>query len=179
MNSRINVGFAVLTVMSLSAFTVSCDKSADHAIPKRICGTPVDPDITRPLVTSTDEFHEFNRVDRATAITAPCVLLSGKESVLDFRFSWDEKAPDLMYLAKDTGSVSGVADPRSIDFTYKTLVGTDGAISTAPCKTKGGEHFTLTLQLPQIKLLDGSHRKDIDKFMRAYFPAAVKTLNCA
>ncbi|WSQ10576.1 hypothetical protein OG604_24015 [Streptomyces sp. NBC_01231] len=130
-------------------------------------------------MTSTDDWHEYDRVDRSEAITAPCLALSGDDVVIRFRFSWDESAPDLMYLAKDTGSVSGVANPRSIDFTYKTLVGTNGAISTTPCKTKGGEHFTLTLQFPQIKLMDESHRKDIDKFMRAYFPAAVKTLNCA
>ncbi|WP_189703390.1 hypothetical protein [Streptomyces anandii] len=68
--------------------------------------------------------------------------------------------------------------PRSITAPYKTVIGTDGAIATTPCKTKGGEYFTLTLQLPQIKLMDQTHRNDIEKFMRAYFPATVKTLGC-
>ncbi|MGW4275584.1 hypothetical protein ACWEGQ_25255 [Streptomyces seoulensis] len=95
-----------------------------------------------------------------------------------FRFSWDENATDLMYLAKNTGTVSGIADPRHITSPYTTLVGTDGAISTAPCGTKGGEYFTLTLQLPRIELTDRSHRGDIEKFMRAYFPATLKTLGC-
>lgn len=83
-----------------------------------------------------------------------------------------------MYLAKNTGSVSRVTEPRSMDSTYKTIVGTDGAISIAPCKTKGGKYFTLTLQVPQIRLMDHTHRKDIEKFMRAYFPATLKTLGC-
>lgn len=83
-----------------------------------------------------------------------------------------------MYLAADTGSISGIREPREIDFTYKTIVGTDGAISIAPCKTNGGKYFTLTLQVPQIGLMDQTHRKDIEKFMRAYFPATLKTLGC-
>lgn len=83
-----------------------------------------------------------------------------------------------MYLAMDTGSISGIREPQEIDFTYKTIVGTDGAISIAPCETNGGKYFTLTLQVPQIKLMDQTHRKDIEKFMRAYFPATLKTLGC-
>ncbi|MFK4144422.1 hypothetical protein [Streptomyces sp. NPDC004065] len=75
--------------------------------------------------------------------------------------------------------MSGVTAPRRIAASYKAVVGTDGAIATTPCKTKGGEFFTLTLQLPQIKLTDRSHRADIERFMRAYFPATVKTLGCA
>ncbi|MFE0384445.1 hypothetical protein ACFW1F_10230 [Streptomyces bungoensis] len=96
------------------------------------------------------------------------------------RFSWDADAADLMYLAKDTGKVSGVSAPHYLDHApYKTVVGTDGAIARTPCKTKGGNYFTLTLQLPQAKPGDDSHRKDIETFIRAYFPATVKTLNCA
>ncbi|MFJ9246021.1 hypothetical protein [Streptomyces sp. NPDC101776] len=83
-----------------------------------------------------------------------------------------------MYLAKDTGSVSRVREPRGIDSAYKTIVGTDGAISIAKCKTKGGNYFTLTFQVPRINLMDHTHRKDIEKFMRAYFPATLKTLGC-
>ncbi|MEU1708258.1 hypothetical protein ABZ478_23265 [Streptomyces sp. NPDC005706] len=97
-----------------------------------------------------------------------------------FRFSWDADEADLMYLAKDTGKVSGVNAPRYLNGApYKTLVGTDGAISQAVCKTKAGGYFTLTFQLPQVKLTDQSHRNDIEKFMRAYFPATVKALGCA
>ncbi|MFI6545239.1 hypothetical protein ACIBO9_18565 [Streptomyces prunicolor] len=164
--------------LSLSLCTVSCGTSGDREIPKSICGTPVDPDLTRPLVASTDDWHEWNRVDRSKRITAPCLILSGDDIALRLRFSWDPTVADLMYLAKETGPVSGVAEPRNITFAYKTIVGTDGAISTTPCKTNGGKYFTLTLQVPQIGLMDQTHRKDIEKFMRAYFPATLKTLGC-
>ncbi|MFJ2163445.1 hypothetical protein [Streptomyces sp. NPDC087856] len=178
MNSRIRAVLLGLSALAVSTFATSCDGSADHEIPKVICGTHVDPSVSRPLVTSEEDFHEFNRVDRSEAITAPCVLLSGSDPVLDFGFSWDENATDLMYLAQGAGSVSHVTEPRTINFPYKTIVGTDGAISTTPCKTKGGDYFTLTLQVPRIPLTDQTHRKDIEKFMRAYFPATLKTLGC-
>jgi len=167
-----------LSALAVSVFVVSCDDPADHQIPKAICGTHIDPAVSRPLVTSDEDLHEYNRVDRSEAITAPCVLLSGPDPVLDLGFSWDPNPTDLMYLAQGTGSVSHVTDPHAIDFTYKTVVGTDGAISIAPCQTNGGKYFTLTLQVPQISLMDQTHRKDIEKFMRAYFPATLKTLGC-
>ncbi|MEU4150230.1 hypothetical protein [Streptomyces sp. NPDC026659] len=139
----------------------------------------VDPGLTRLIVKPGSGWREYNRVDRAQAVTAPCSVLAGKKVILDLRFSWRSTATDLMYLAKSTGNVSGVAAPRAVDFRYKTIVGTDGAISQTPCRTKSGNYFTLTLQLPQIKLTDQTHRKDIEKFMRAYFPATVRTLGCA
>ncbi|WP_405862872.1 hypothetical protein OG407_30725 [Streptomyces sp. NBC_01515] len=167
-----------LIVLAISVLVVSCSSSSSRELPGAICGTPINPAVTRPLLTSTDDLNEFTRVDRHEAITAPCVLLSGRDPVLDFRFSWDDTERDLMYLAMDTGSISGIREPQEIDFTYKTIVGTDGAISIAPCETNGGKYFTLTLQVPQIKLMDQTHRKDIEKFMRAYFPATLKTLGC-
>jgi hypothetical protein len=170
--------FSLVVAFPLSVLGLTCCSSDDGVVSTTICGTPIMPDLTRLIVTSTKNLHEFNRVERAEAITAPCVLLSGRDPVIEFRFSWDDKATDLMYLATGVGSVSSVTRPQKINFGYKTIVGTDGAISTTPCKTKGGDYFTLTLQLPQIKLTDQTHRKDIEKFMRAYFPATIKTLGC-
>ncbi|MFG2607373.1 hypothetical protein ACGFT2_28090 [Streptomyces sp. NPDC048514] len=123
--------------------------------------------------------HEFTRVDRDESVSAPCVLLSGPDPSLEFQFSWDEFATDLMAQATGNGTVSRVNQPRRSDLAAKAVVGTDGAIATTRCKTKRGKYFTLTLQLPQVKLMDQSHRKDIEKFMRAYFPATVRTLGCS
>ncbi|MGV9254622.1 hypothetical protein [Streptomyces sp. NPDC003697] len=180
MRTRRRVRVLSLLALPLAATSVSCEKhqDADQPIPTTICGTRIDPALTRPLVTSANDWHEYDRVNRTEATTAPCLVLARQDVVMRFRFSWDSGARDLMYLARSTGSVSGVTDPRTIAFAYETVVGTDGAISTAPCRTKGGEHFTLTLQLPRIKLMDRTHREDIEKFMRAYFPAALRTAGC-
>ncbi|MGV9341022.1 hypothetical protein [Streptomyces sp. NPDC003688] len=163
----------------LCVTSTACSGSGNDRIPSAICGTRVDPSLTGLLVAPSSEFSEFNRVDRSEAMTAPCALLARDKAVLGFRFSWNEDAPDLVGMATQTGRVSRVSAPRAIEWHYKTIVGTDGAISQTPCRTKSGNYFTLTLQLPQIKLTDQTHRKDIEKFMRAYFPATVRTLGCA
>ncbi|MFF8473161.1 hypothetical protein [Streptomyces sp. NPDC015414] len=174
---RRSVGLVVVPLLTLS---VSCGRSSDRVIPEVICGTHVDPEVTRPLVTSAGKLSEYDRVDRSEAITAPCLVLVQNDVAMRFRFSWDVDKADLMYLAKNTGRISGVSAPRYLNsVSYETLVGTDGAISQAACRTKGGKYFTLTFQLPQVKLTDQSHRADIEKFMRVYFPATVKTLGCA
>ncbi|MEU0006502.1 hypothetical protein ABZ079_20065 [Streptomyces sp. NPDC006314] len=171
--------FLGLVALPLSLCALSCSSSADGTVPATLCGTRIDPALTRLLLPSSEDLHEFTRVDREEAITAPCVLLAGREPALEFQFSWDEGATNLMYLATGSGSVSHVNEPRNADFAMKAVVGTDGAIATTRCKTKGGNYFTLTLQLPRIKTGDHSHREDIETFMRAYFPATVKTLGCS
>ncbi|MFJ9868601.1 hypothetical protein [Streptomyces sp. NPDC101165] len=167
-----------LAALSLVAVTTSCAGSSHQAFPEVICGTRISPDLMRRLVAARDDFHELNRVDRSEAISAPCALLSGKDPVVKLHFWWADGPVNLRYMAEETGPVSGVTNAREIDFEYKAVVGTDGAVAAARCKSKAGDHFALTLQLPQIKLTDQTHRKDIEKFMRAYFPATVKTLGC-
>ncbi|MFJ9814018.1 hypothetical protein ACIRU3_01860 [Streptomyces sp. NPDC101151] len=179
MRALFRISLLGLVMLSLGVFEVSCNQADENEIPESVCGTSIDPDLTRMLVKSTDDLHEFDRVDRAEAVTGPCVLLSRHDPVLEFRFSWDKSATDLMYLATGSGSTSQIAQPRSVHSASKSVIGADGAISQAPCKTKDGNYFTLTLQLPQIKLTDQTHRSDIEKFMRAYFPATLKTLGCA
>lgn len=82
-------------------------------------------------------------------------------------------------MAAEAGSVSHVTGARKINAPYEAFVGTDGALAAVPCKSRQGDHFALTLQLPQANPKDDSHRKDIETFIRAYFPATVKTLGCA
>lgn len=174
MNARLCVVLLGIVMISLS-----CARPARDDVPDAICGTRIDPALTRQLVPATAGWREYSRVDRTRAITAPCLVFAGDEVVLSLQFSWRPVATDLLYLAKEAGAVSGVTEPRSISFGYKTVIGTDGAISQTSCRIHGSNYFTLTLQLPQIKLTDQTHRKDIEKFMRAYFPATVKTLGCA
>ncbi|MFF9178284.1 hypothetical protein [Streptomyces sp. NPDC014793] len=179
MRSATRAIFKGLAALPLALTLLSCGRAEDSAIPETLCGTSIDPALVRPLLVSTEGLHEINRVERTNPVFAPCVLVAGHDPVVELQFSWDGSPPDLTYLAQGTGSVSHVSQPRKIDLAEKAISGTDGAIAIARCKTKGGNYFTLTLQLPQVKLTDQSHRADIEKFMRAYFPATVKTLGCA
>ncbi|MEW2133462.1 hypothetical protein [Streptomyces sp. NPDC005435] len=165
-------------IATLAATVASCSPGSGR-IPGTICGTRVDPSLSRPLLAPSNEWSEYNRVVRAEAITAPCLVLAQHQVAMRLRFSWDDSAADLMHLANDTGDISRVSSPRYLaENPHEMLGGTDGAISQAPCKSRTGNYFTLTLQLPQIKLTDQTHRDDIEKFMRAYFPATLKSLGC-
>ncbi|MBV2356656.1 hypothetical protein KUM39_20120 [Streptomyces sp. J2-1] len=164
--------------LGLALLLTACAGPAQDAAPDVICGTRVDPALTRELVPTAEDWHESSRVDRESAVSAPCLVSAGQHTVLSLRFSWRPVATDLTYLATGTGTVSGISRPRKIDLGTASLLGNDGAISQTPCRTKSGNYFTLTLQLPGIKPADESHRADIEKFMRAYFPATVRTLGC-
>lgn len=166
------------SAVACALLVAACGRPAHNDVPDVVCGTPVKPALTRSLVRPAEPWREYSRVDRSEAVTAPCLVYSGKKVLLKFRFSWRPVATDLMYLAQGTGTVSGISEPRSVESPYATLVGTDGAISQTPCKTRGGRYFTLTLQLPQVRLGDRGRRADIEAFMRAYFPATVATLGC-
>ncbi|MGW4195338.1 hypothetical protein [Streptomyces sp. NPDC005004] len=159
----------------LSALAASCSAPAE-ALPKSICGTRVEDDVSRLLVKPADNLREFNRVVRKEPTSAPCVLYSGGKPLLDFYFYWTTDEPRVPSLQKS--SLLKISEPRLIKAEYPIYAGNDGALASVPCVTSEGRYFTLTLQLPQIKLTDQSHRKDIEKFMRAYFPATVGTLGC-
>lgn len=165
-----------LVVLLIGLSVAGCD-TTDEALPAEICGSKVDAGLVQPLVADGGDWNEFNRVDRRRSVTAPCVLLSGPDPVLDFRFSWTKDKPDLMYLA-GTGSVSGVRDPLPVELAEDAVVGADGAIVTTSCDKGDTDYFTLGLQLPRVALTDRGHREDIERFMRQYFPATVRTLDC-
>jgi hypothetical protein len=178
MNTSIRYGVLAVLSLALAMSMASCSDSADQSLPKDICGTYVDPDLARPLVASAKDLHEFNRVDRREAKSAPCVLLSERDPVLYFNFYWTVDSPGLERLTKGDDLALDIVEPRSVHSSDATVVGNNGAISTALCRTSGGQHFTLALKLSQASPTDRTHRKDIEKFMRAYFPATLETLGC-
>ncbi|MGW0602378.1 hypothetical protein [Streptomyces sp. NPDC002640] len=165
-----------LVILLVGVAVTGCNET-DEALPAEICGTKANAGLVEPLVADGGDWNEFNRVDRKRSVTAPCVLLSGRDPVLEFRFSWTKDKPDLLYLA-GTGTVSGVRDPQPVDLAEDAVVGADGAIVTASCEKRDTDYFTLGLQLPRVEVRDPGHREDIERFMREYFPATVKTLDC-
>ncbi|MEU9989087.1 hypothetical protein AB0E10_20280 [Streptomyces sp. NPDC048045] len=104
--------------------------------------------------------------------------MNGKD-VLSVRFAWHPDAVDPYKIAQSGDSISNLAEPARLDTGYKAAIGNNGAISTVQCRTDAGFYFTLTLLLQKSNPADRTHRKDIEKFMRVYFPATVKTLGCA
>ncbi|MFF9621703.1 hypothetical protein [Streptomyces griseosporeus] len=169
---------SMILIFGLSILAVSCGESSDEEVPQAICGTRIDPDLTRPLLTSNEDLHESNKVDRAEATSGPCTVLSKEDAVLEFHFYWAADAPNLELMARNKEPL-GVTEVRNGAVIKGMLIGDNGAIATSPCRTQTGEHFTLALQVSQLRVADRSLRKSIENFMRSYFPATLKTLDCS
>ncbi|MGW4344328.1 hypothetical protein ACWEL8_04390 [Streptomyces sp. NPDC004690] len=163
----------------LVLFCAACGTSSDQGIPHEICGAPIDPDVVRPLLGSADDLHEYNRVEPGREESAPCALLSRRDTVLALHFYRTQNAPDIARLVTSGGSLLDIAALRSADMRHGTAVGNNGAVATSVCAAHETDHFTLTLQLPRLDPADPTHRQDIEKFMRAYFPATLETLDCS
>jgi hypothetical protein len=144
-----------------------------------LCGTRVDAGLVRPLLPTTDDLDEDSRVERRNPVSAPCVLLAEGAEVMVLFFYWTDGAPKVTEPDYDTSGFQVLTETRPVDLGDGAVVGKNGAVVTTPCRTaEGGKHFTLKLYLPQVAPPDPGHRADIERFMRAYFPATVKTLDC-
>jgi hypothetical protein len=174
---RVRLCALMVLVSGLSLLAVSCGESSDEEVPQAICGTRIDPDLTRPLLTSSEDLHESSKVDRAEATSGPCTVLSEEDAVLEFHFYWAANAPNLELMARDKQPL-GVTEVRNGAVVNGMLIGDNGAIATSPCRTQTGKHFTLALQVSELGVADRSLRKPIENFMRSYFPATLKTLHC-
>lgn len=168
--------------LGLGSLTTACVgdlKEVSVPDPEKLCGTRVDPDLVRPLLESAEELDEYSRVERGQAISAPCLLHAGEEEVLVLFFYWTDTAPKVTEPDYDTSGFQVVRNTEAVSGLGDTaIVGANGAVATTPCRVGDKEHFTLKLFLPQVGPADAGHREDIERFMRAYFPATVKTWNC-
>ncbi|MGX1132511.1 hypothetical protein RKD49_004701 [Streptomyces glaucescens] len=172
------VARALALGLSLAAAVTACRASDADAVPEVVCGTPVSPDLIRPLLPSTEDLTESSRVDRQEAISAPCTLLSSGQPVMELRFYWSMDAPNMADRSRYDSFFRHVAEWRPIKLGNEAIVGTNGSIVSAPCESGRNKYFTLKMHLPEASITDYGRRKDIEKFMRAYFPATVKTLSC-
>jgi hypothetical protein len=172
-------GIAALALsLTLCAVATACGGGDADQVPEVVCGTPVSPDLTRPLLPSTEDLTESSRVDRGAAISAPCTLLSSGRPVLELRFFWSMDAPNMAERSRYDSFFRDVSEWRPVKLGDEAIVGTNGSIVSAPCESGRNKHFTLEMHLPKAKITDYGLRKDIEKFMRAYFPATLETLNC-
>lgn len=153
--------------------------SRDTKLPSSLCGTEVNRSLSRPLLGAGAEVTERNEVDHGRPRPSSwCEVFADGKDALSMRFAWHPDAIDPYEVARSVNSVSNVARPQRTDSVFQTVVGNNGAISTVPCKTSAGSYFTLTVLMKDADSVDQTHRADIEKFMRAYFPATVSTLAC-
>ncbi|MFJ9198461.1 hypothetical protein [Streptomyces flaveolus] len=171
----------VVTAMCLIALVALWleGRNETRTLPQSLCGTRVSAGDLKPLIPAEGEITERNDVDRRDPQPASwCSLNVNGKTALDLRFAWHDDEVDPVKVAGSVKSVSYLELPERATTYPRTAVGNNGAIATAPCRTKGGAYFTLSVLLKGTNLTDTGYRNDIEKFMRAYFPATVKTLHC-
>jgi hypothetical protein len=102
----------------------------------------------------------------------------GKSQVLHFNFARHGGEADVATAASPDNSVTGLQNPHPLRLADGAVAGDDGAIATTRCKDKSGaDHFTLALRVTRGKVT-AERSAAIERFMRSYMPATVKTLHC-
>ncbi|MGV9695250.1 hypothetical protein ACWDTR_05805 [Streptomyces sp. NPDC003470] len=177
MTKTVRTGLVGTLVLGIALTLLSCGPKGDD-LPQALCGTRIDPGLTRALLPTTRDVHEVSRVDRGEAVSAPCTILSGNSTVLGFQFYWNTDTPKLMQRSRFDPALADFSEPRSADFAQEALIANNGASATTRCAVRDTKYFTLHLYLPRQNPTVPDHRKDIENFMRVYFPATVKTLRC-
>ncbi|MGP3688975.1 hypothetical protein ACTVZO_30480 [Streptomyces sp. IBSNAI002] len=170
---------AACTVLAASLAACGSGSDADRAVPETLCGTPVPANLSRPLLEPHGKITEGTWVDRQKPKTAPCVVSVDGERALNLRFAWHNGAPkDLLALSRES-TIVGLTEPARVDLGFEdSVLGNDGATATAPCKTAGGDHFTLTVQAKRAYKKNPDLRPQVEAFMRTYMTETLKTLNC-
>jgi hypothetical protein len=167
-----------LFALATAFIATGCGGSDGDQVPETLCGTPVDRALLRSLLVSTDDLTEVNRLDPSEATSAPCVLRSDGKPILRLHFYFSTAAPGFAGRSRDDPVFEDVAQWRPVDIAEEAVVGNNGAIVSGPCVVGRNTDLIVELNLPEANITDESRRKDIEKFMRAYFPATLETLNC-
>ncbi|MFJ9792051.1 hypothetical protein [Streptomyces globosus] len=168
-----------LTAGAALLLPLAACSTTDEALPETICGTPVSPALSGPLLRPRGKVKEGSRVDRQEARTAPCVLAVDGERAVSFRFAFHDGPPgDLLKYSRES-SIIGLVEPAQVDLGFEdSVLGNDGATATASCKTAGGDHFTLTVKAERAYRKHPDLRPHVEAFMRTYMAETLRTLNC-
>ncbi|MFB9461657.1 hypothetical protein [Streptomyces cinereospinus] len=162
----------------LAFASTACGRSGEDQIPEVVCGTRIDQTLLRPVLTAMEDLQESSRVDRTAAVSAPCTLYSAGDRILELHFYWSTAAPHFAERSEFDPVFEDLPGWRAVSIGEEGIVGNTGAMVSGPCVVGRNTHFILKLSLPEVNIMDESRRQDIEKFMRAYFPATVATLSC-
>ncbi|MFF0025838.1 MULTISPECIES: hypothetical protein [unclassified Streptomyces] len=162
---------------------VACSRTySEDSIPRTLCGTPVSRKLSNGLLHPLDKVTEWTSAGfREPGASSSCVVYVGDERALHLKFASHGGPMSPMKAASPDNSVTGLQNARPlprIPLADKAVGADDGAIATTRCKDgSGADHFTLALKVTRGEF-DAERRVAIERFMRAYMPATVKTLHC-
>ncbi|MFA3837043.1 hypothetical protein [Streptomyces aureus] len=153
--------------------------SAQHiSVPRSICDTPIDQELTAPLLKATGKLSEWHTAGWGGKGRSVCIVSVDKSEALRLRFAWHTDAIDPMKYSSLDNSVTGLWEPSRVrHLAESATVGDNGSIATTRCKGRGKWRFTLALKVSRDRQIV-HQRKEIEQFMRAYMPATMKTVGC-
>ncbi|MEV3993484.1 hypothetical protein AB0J57_31740 [Streptomyces sp. NPDC049837] len=167
-----------LAMTGVSLLTVSSCGGAPPDVPGSLCGTRIESGLSRPLLEPLGEVGEANRLDPRHPKTAPCVVTVDGKAALRFRFAFHSGPVDLMKRAEQS-TIMGLTSPSETDLGFEAaVVGNEGALATAACKTGEGDRLTLAVLVPRTPATKEDLRPAIEKFMKAYMNNAIVMLGC-
>jgi hypothetical protein len=169
------VACGIAAVGSLNA----CKATEVVQAPQSLCGTRISSELTIPLLGNGEAVREWTSPGfREPASAAWCVVFVDKAEVFQLWFSAGGGKPNLMTLAQN-GPTIGLFDPHPVQgIGDQAVIANDGAIASVRCRdSAGADNFTLALKMAEGPMKPDRER-DVERFMRAYMPATVKSLNC-
>jgi hypothetical protein len=170
---------AVACAVAIATSLAACGTADKAEVPQALCGTPISPKLSAPLLGSGAVREWTSASFREPASAAWCVIYVDRREVFQLWFSSAGGGrPDLMALARSGPSI-GLFDPHPVQgIGEQAVLANDGAIASTPCRDSGGaDSFLLALKMAEGPMKPDRER-DVERFMRAYMPATVKSLNC-
>ncbi|MFD5077004.1 hypothetical protein [Streptomyces sp. NPDC058371] len=168
-----------VALLATLLLTSCADTYSDESMPEALCGTPISKKLTARLLQPFGRVTEWTSAGfREAGTSSWCVVYVAKKDALHVQFASHGGPMNPMEAASPDNSVTGLQNPHPLHLADDAVAGDDGAIATTRCKDKSGaDHFTLALRVTRGKVT-AERSAAIERFMRSYMPATVKTLHC-
>lgn len=171
-----------LLVGALFMGAVGCGgDSRDYAVPKKLCGTKVDPDVLAPLLPAGEEVHQrVNSRDLGATCDVSVTGEGGKggSSVMYVKRDAVPEGDDPLKVMRDMLIRSG--NPKRVDIGDDARIADSAGLVALSCPPKGKD-TTLALEVDLFTSTPkdvSERRKALERFLRSYLPTAAKAQGC-
>ncbi|WP_431772847.1 hypothetical protein [Streptomyces cucumeris] len=171
----------VLTGMLLVGAVGCGGESRDYAVPKKLCGTAVDPDLLAPLLPTGEKLTMetiSSDIGQECAITLVPSGKSGGVHVLSVKRDSVTEGNDPLKVKED--ALIRYGHPKKVDIGDDARLTDSGALVAASCPPKGKD-TTLAVEVHLFTDTPkdvSERRKAVERFMRSYLPTAVRAHGC-
>ncbi|MEU8827003.1 hypothetical protein [Streptomyces sp. NPDC048636] len=156
-------------------------ESRDYTVPKKVCGTEVDPDLLAPLLPAGEKLKTRSIT---SDIGQECVISvvpdgkSGYVPALSIKRDSVTKGHDPLKVKED--ALIRYGNPKKVDIGDDARLADRGALVATSCPPKGKDTtLALEVHLSSPAPEDVSERrKALERFLRAYLPTAVEAQGC-